>query len=1031
MPPPPTEPAALDDLLAQAGWVRALARRLAQDASHADDLAQGTLTAALESRPPRGRSLRPWLARVLANLLRKEYRGATRRESREREAARSIATPSADQLADQLEQQRVLAGLVADLCEPYRSVVLRRFYRGESAAQIARDTGVPAGTVRSQLARGLDQLREQLESRTPGDHARFLGLLALASDGPPADLSSSLTASTGVLIMTGSAKFLTAATLVALTAIGAWYLNRDEPSASPESETTLAELVPEPAPVVTHDEASTESRDRTDTHRSPAPTRERREDSPAGQVEVAATATPTVVQLHAVTREGLAVEGAWLEAVDEQGLPRPFAPSSPSGPDGLVTLTIAPGMGFRYFDKSLVNAYLALRAPNLATVYFVGIGKRDETKDLGEFVLHPGGGVSGRVVDSSGRGIGDAIVLGLPEHLTAGLDASRLQLPSFESGQPMVLTGADGAFVLDGLKLGASRLIAYREGSPWTLGDPLTIVPGTRQSGLYLQLDPRLDSARIRGVVVDATGVGVVGAEVLWQDLGVHEERQVTTESGGLFTIPATHRGVHRLLGRDPEERHGPAVVVEARPGDADVLLQLSTARRLNLRVVDESGDPLPGAYAGSFLREGDYLGHRFIHANDEGRIQLVADAQPFQVSVLHKGYERQRLGPFDPESLPPSVEVVLEALPTIHGIVRSKGKPVASAHVELVTARNGDWHEVYKGFPTRYFSNGQAQSSTDEEGRFVIALDGLGDGKGLVLLADKDGFALTEHPLGDYVPQRFEDPVQVELDRGGRLEGRVLVAGDRGHAGIVIAASRGDGRSKVTRTDASGRYRFQNLTPGPWLVEDRAVEPEGRTLSMVNSEDMPFRWNTQVVEGEATTFDIDLRWQDDLAVRGSLRFNGLGAEGWTAVLEEGKHTDRPYDLHSVTIDASGEFSVEALPGRGTLVLRSPASEARAQTLRVDLEVDAETGRFDYDLPTGDVDGKLDSGPTKLAVMGSIDANTKYSTSVTTDADGSFRIEGLPAVELGLQHRGPGPVPEEWRRLRFVVVAAGSLTTFE
>lgn len=60
-------------LLAQSSWVVALARSLVRDAAAAEDLAQEAWVAALERRPC---VLRPWLARVVANLARRARRGA-------------------------------------------------------------------------------------------------------------------------------------------------------------------------------------------------------------------------------------------------------------------------------------------------------------------------------------------------------------------------------------------------------------------------------------------------------------------------------------------------------------------------------------------------------------------------------------------------------------------------------------------------------------------------------------------------------------------------------------------------------------------------------------------------------------------------------------------------------------------------------------------------------------------------------------------------------------------------------------------
>jgi RNA polymerase sigma factor (sigma-70 family) len=154
-PPPSVSP---EELLAHAAWLRRLAASLVQPAD-ADDLVQQTWLAALR-RPPRAEgSVRPWLATVLRNFARMGAR------SRPTPPAESEAAPTPDVLFDRLETQRLLARLVSELDEPFRSTVLLRFYEGMSSAEIARAQGLPAGTVRWRLKTALDRLREALDTK--------------------------------------------------------------------------------------------------------------------------------------------------------------------------------------------------------------------------------------------------------------------------------------------------------------------------------------------------------------------------------------------------------------------------------------------------------------------------------------------------------------------------------------------------------------------------------------------------------------------------------------------------------------------------------------------------------------------------------------------------------------------------------------------------------------------------------------------------------------------------------------------------
>ena len=149
-------------LLAEAQWLRRLATSLmGQDA---EDLVQETFLAALRSPPAGDRPLRPWLATVLRNFAhlrhRRQSRGARAAAALGRTLAESL--PSPEPLLAQHEAQRLVAAAVSALDEPFRSTILLCYAEGKTPAQIAEHLGVPAGTVRSRLKRGRDDLRARL-----------------------------------------------------------------------------------------------------------------------------------------------------------------------------------------------------------------------------------------------------------------------------------------------------------------------------------------------------------------------------------------------------------------------------------------------------------------------------------------------------------------------------------------------------------------------------------------------------------------------------------------------------------------------------------------------------------------------------------------------------------------------------------------------------------------------------------------------------------------------------------------------------
>src|SRR5215471_2180960 len=69
-------------------WIRTLALSLVRDPDRADDLAQDTIVAALETSPAAIRLPRSWLATVALNLWRHRGRSDERRRARETDVAK-------------------------------------------------------------------------------------------------------------------------------------------------------------------------------------------------------------------------------------------------------------------------------------------------------------------------------------------------------------------------------------------------------------------------------------------------------------------------------------------------------------------------------------------------------------------------------------------------------------------------------------------------------------------------------------------------------------------------------------------------------------------------------------------------------------------------------------------------------------------------------------------------------------------------------------------------------------------------------
>jgi len=186
--PSSSEPPGIDSLLEYEPFVRAVARGLLSDEAQVDDIVQETWTRALKKPPGHGRAIKAWLAKVVRNLAMDLRRGEGRRRAREG-AARDApaAVEPVDELQSRLEAHQAVIASVLALGEPYQSVVMLVYYQGMSPGDAAEKLGRKPATVRTQLCRAHEILRERLDDKFDGDRAAW-AILAVPFSWPTAPL---------------------------------------------------------------------------------------------------------------------------------------------------------------------------------------------------------------------------------------------------------------------------------------------------------------------------------------------------------------------------------------------------------------------------------------------------------------------------------------------------------------------------------------------------------------------------------------------------------------------------------------------------------------------------------------------------------------------------------------------------------------------------------------------------------------------------------------------------------------------------
>ncbi|ROR73996.1 RNA polymerase sigma factor [Bogoriella caseilytica] len=147
--------------------VYALALRSLRNAADAEDVTQQVFVKAWRSRDrfdPERAPMAAWLIGITRHTIADVHRGRYGASQVDLDHAAEVAEPDR---SEEIVDQVVVAQALADLGPPQQDVLELAFYGRLTHAEIAAKTGLPLGTVKSHITRGLKRLRTRME----GSHA--------------------------------------------------------------------------------------------------------------------------------------------------------------------------------------------------------------------------------------------------------------------------------------------------------------------------------------------------------------------------------------------------------------------------------------------------------------------------------------------------------------------------------------------------------------------------------------------------------------------------------------------------------------------------------------------------------------------------------------------------------------------------------------------------------------------------------------------------------------------------------------------
>jgi hypothetical protein len=534
--------------------------------------------------------------------------------------------------------------------------------------------------------------------------------------------------------------------------------------------------------------------------------------------------------------------------------------------------------------------------------------------------------VAGRVVDEDGKAVPDAMVMAMGNQ----------QLTSSPSD-------GDGTFRFVGLEPGAWRLSGSSERHEADGMTPVTLASAPVE-GVIVKV---ASAPHITGRVVPAAVAEVKlerdltqGGIMLWGG-GMAMMAATESDAQGRFDLTPVESGKRVVIAKTADGRRGTIEVDVPAKGSVDVVIELEERGSIAGRVVDQSGNAVPGAAVhvkklegnkrSTFVVNGvDLTADRAVVARDGAFVMRGLDQGTYELTVADerggrlgwakaaKGKERTpvsvQLGKNEQKT---GVELAIELDDgVLRGTVRNPdGTPRAEAWV-TASLRHDEL------MPERGDGDGPGETSTT----IMIVDDGSGIGGSPPALTDEHGrFELRGLRRGTY-------DLVAEAERGA-LRGRVdnvrtgsdtaiALAGLASIEGVVTAGGKpvaefsfeieGLARRAQTVRDAGGKFRIDRIDPGTYTVRIKSAAGVG---------------NGKVIAEAGKTAQVAITLAGATKVRGRLVDDKGAPVANTPVLamparaRDDEHGSFSYEGTPPTSGADGRFDFEVEAGDYELII--------------------------------------------------------------------------------------------------------------
>jgi protocatechuate 3,4-dioxygenase beta subunit len=488
----------------------------------------------------------------------------------------------------------------------------------------------------------------------------------------------------------------------------------------------------------------------------------------------------------------------------------------------------------------------------------------------------------------------------------------------------------------------------------------------------------------VSGKVVRPDGTPVAGASV--DTPTTMMPRLAVTNSDGTFTLTGLAAGPAVLTAHSSEGNLASRPLTVTAPA-TDITLTIPRGARIEGRVLDRATQqPVTDFAVGLPPRtqrpfEVGPRQEKTIHSDDGS---FAIDNVPpglVDLSVRASGYVTGSRGEINTEDgkTVSGIDIQLDRGATISGRVSAGGTAVAGAEVR----------QAAMGMPS------MTRVITDADGQYK--LESIPEGNRLIEFL-KAGFITVQKPVEAKAGKDVR--LDVELDPGHELRGRVVDRSGRGVAGALIAAtSAGERRAGMglIASDADGAFVAAGLADGKYQVTARK---EGMVSGDASDVDVP------------QTRPLTLTLDAGATITG--RVTGVPAEELTQVVvtaSGGTSRNQTY------ADARGNFTLSGLPDgqvRVDAILTMPGSRRMAppKTIVVEngiapaVEINFEEG-INVSGRVTKGGAPLENGAVAFIPIGTRTGSDRQYVNAIISSDGTYTASGLSIGDYSVRVNGP------------------------